>query len=65
MNTYGSFEYLEEPMFYNYNIEEYANKMLYIYNNWDKFSSIDYRKHIVDNYKWEYSALKLKDILKI
>ena len=64
MNNYGGFEYLEEPLYYDYNIEDYANKMLLCYNEWsDKYSKLNYREYIKQNFTWEKTAKNLINIL--
>jgi glycosyltransferase involved in cell wall biosynthesis len=64
MNNYGGFEYLEEPLYYDYNIEDYANKMLLCYNKWsDKYSKLKYREYIKQNFTWEKTAKNLINIL--
>jgi glycosyltransferase involved in cell wall biosynthesis len=59
LNCYGGFPYSEEPRFYDFNVEEYAEKLKEIYNNWESYKKIDTRTPIVDNWKWETSAQKL------
>ena len=58
-NSYGNFSYPEEPMFYDYDIIEYAKSMRKAYDNWDFFSKIHYRKYIIDNYTWDKTTTNL------
>ncbi len=58
-NCYGGFTYQEEPMFYDFDLDEYTNKLLDIYNNWDKYSKIDTRTPIVGNWRWSKTAENL------
>lgn len=64
INTYGDLECPEEAYFYNFSVEEYAQKMLDAYNNWNnKYSKLNYRNYVKDNFTWEKSAKKLVNIL--
>lgn len=65
MNAYPNFDYPEEPLFYHFDKNQYAEKMLECYNQWnEKYSKIDYRKHIKDNFTWEKTARNLVNFLK-
>ena len=61
---YGGFQYLEEPVFWDFDTEVVAENMLEVYNNWDFYKKIDTRTPIIDNWKWEKSAQKLISILE-
>jgi len=59
LNCYSGFNYSESPRFYDFNIEEYANLIKNIYENWNFYSKIDTRNPIIDKWKWEYTAKNL------
>jgi len=63
MNNYGNFQYPEEPLFYDFDIYEYAKIMKKAYDDWDFLYKKQYRKYIIDNYTWEKTANNLKNIL--
>lgn len=63
LNCYGNFDYSEWPQFYDFNVEEYAEILKNIYNNWDDYKKIDTITPIRDNWKWEYSAKNLIKLL--
>lgn len=58
-NSYGPFNCPEEPMFYDFDVTEYASVMKKAYDNWDFFSKIHYRKYIIDNYTWDKTTTNL------
>lgn len=65
MNSYPNFDYPEEPLFYHFDKNQYAEKMLECYNQWtNKYSKIDYRQYIKDNFTWEKTAKNLIEFLK-
>jgi glycosyltransferase involved in cell wall biosynthesis len=65
MNTYPNFDYPEEPLFYHFDKNQYADKMLECYNQWsEKYSKINYRKHIKDNFTWDKTTKSLVEFLK-
>ena len=65
MNTYPNFDYPEDPLFYHFDKNKYAEKMLECYNQWnEKYSKIDYRKYIKDNFTWEKTTKNLIKFLK-
>ena len=50
---------------FHFDKNQYAEKMLECYNQWnEKYSKIDYRKHIKDNFTWEKTARNLVNFLK-
>lgn len=59
LNCYGGFNYSEEPRFYDFNIEEYANLLRNIYSNWNFYGKIDSRTPIINRWKWKYTAENL------
>jgi len=60
LNCYGGFAYPVEPTFYDFDIEEYANAMKHIYDNWEShYQNIDTISPIKNNWKWEYTAKNL------
>lgn len=64
MNTYGHFQYPEEPLFYDFDVSEYAKTMRMAYDNWDFYSKKSYRRYIIDNnYTWQKTAENLKNLL--
>lgn len=64
INTYGNLSCPEEPYFYDFSVEEYAQKMQEAYQNWTtKYSKINYRNYIYNNFSWDNSAKKLIKIL--
>ena len=58
-NYYGNFEYPEAPYFWDFDVETVAENLLNVYDNWNSYNTIDTRKPIIDNWKWETAALKL------
>lgn len=65
INTYPNFDHPEEPLFYHFDANQYAEKMLECYNQWsDKYSKLNYREHIKQNFTWEKTAKNLINILK-
>jgi hypothetical protein len=64
LNCYGGFSYSEEPRFYDFDIEEYANLLKEIYNNWSFYGKIDTRTPIINKWKWQYTAENLIKHLK-
>lgn len=56
MNCYPNFQYPETPLFYDFNIEEYTELLKNIFNNWQKYSIIDTRTPIVNDWTWDKSA---------
>lgn len=63
LNTFGTFPYPEEPYFADFDVETYASKMKEIKANWNNYSKINVRKHIVDNWGWEKPAKRLVELL--
>jgi hypothetical protein len=63
LNCYGWFQHIEEPYFADYNVNSYAEILQTIYNKWDKYSKIDTRTEIVENWKWDKFASRLRDEL--
>jgi glycosyltransferase involved in cell wall biosynthesis len=59
LNCYGSFGYSEEPRFYDFDIEKYADLLKNIYSNWNFYGKIDTRTAIIDKWKWKYTAENL------
>ncbi len=51
--------YNEPPRFYRFNPLDLASKLEEIHEDWDKFSSIDTRTPIVNNFSWRQSAESL------
>jgi len=64
LNCYGNFGYTEEPRFYDFDTEEYAELLKKIYENWSDFNTIDTRTPIVENWKWKYTAANLVKLLE-
>lgn len=63
-NYYGNFSYPEMPMFEDFDIDVYSDKMKEIYLNWgSKYSQIDTRTPIIQRWKWTNSAAKLVNCL--
>jgi hypothetical protein len=64
LNCYPNFPYPEEPLFYNFDINEYTEKLKEIYTSWDsKYEKIDKRTPIVNKFKWENTAKQLTQYL--
>jgi glycosyltransferase involved in cell wall biosynthesis len=64
INAYPNFDYPEEPLFYHFDKNQYAEKMLECYNQWDaKYSKLNYREYIKQNFTWEKTAKNLINIL--
>ena len=63
LNCYGHFPHLEEPYVADFNVNEYAGLLNEIYTNWSKYSKIDTRTPIVENWSWNRSAQALKEQL--
>lgn len=59
LNTYGGFVYPVEPRFYDFDVDQYAETLRDIYNNWSRYESLDKRSPIVDNFKWVDTAKTL------
>lgn len=63
-NAYGNFTYDEEPLFYDYNIEEYAALLKDIYNNYNQYvGGLNLRKNVVDYFSIKQSAEQLVEAL--
>jgi hypothetical protein len=62
-NCYGNFPHIEEPCIADFNVHEYAAILKDLYKNWQKYSIIDTRTPIVNNWSWDKSALILKEQL--
>lgn len=64
-NAYGNFTYDEEPLFYDYNIEEYAALLKDIYNNYNKYDigGFNLRKNVIDYFSLKESAKQLVEAL--
>lgn len=60
-NPYGFdiFGYPEKPRYYDFDIENYANVIKTIYNEWELYQQIDTISPIKNNWKWEDTALNL------
>lgn len=58
-NAYGGFTYKEQPLFYDYSIEEYASLMRQCYEKWNSIKEIDTRQYILNNWSWEKAAKNL------
>ncbi len=56
--------YSEPPMFYDFNVEEYAELLKNIYTNWSSYQKIDTRSPIVKRWKWANAAENLVKILQ-
>jgi glycosyltransferase involved in cell wall biosynthesis len=65
LNCYPNFAYEEPPRFYTYNPYDYAELLQIIYMDWARFSTIDTRTPIVQNWKWVDSARKLIEYLNV
>jgi hypothetical protein len=63
-NYYGRFPYPETPYFWDFDVDIYAEKMLDIYKNWDKFEKIDKRTPVINKWSWENPVKKLIKILE-
>lgn len=63
LNCYGNFQHIEEPYIADFNVHEYAGTLNELWKNWDKYSKIDTRSAIVNNWSWSYSAKKLAENL--
>jgi len=64
INTYGNFPCPEEPYFYDFSVEDYAQKMQEAYQNWNiKYNKINYRDYICNNFNWNNSTKKLIKLL--
>ena len=63
-NCYGGFSYPEEPLFYDYNIGEYAETLKNLFTNWNQYGNVDTRSYIVDNFRWVDTAKNLIKILE-
>ena len=63
LNCYGGFSYSEEPRFYDFNTEEYADLLVKIHSNWGFYGKIDTRTPIINKWKWKYTAENLLKIL--
>jgi glycosyltransferase involved in cell wall biosynthesis len=59
LNCYPSFQYPEYPLFATYDIEQYASILRDIFDNWSKYSTIDTRTPIINNWQWKIQAQKL------
>lgn len=63
LNCFGNFRHIEDPFIADFDIEEYAKKMLDIYENYDKvdkYHSIDRKvNYIKSNWSWKSSAVQL------
>jgi len=65
-DCYGNLEHTEEPLFYDYNVEEYASKLVDIYKNWDSQYSVRAayaRMAVIRKFNWTDSAAKLVEYL--
>jgi hypothetical protein len=62
-NYYGYFEYPEVPYFWDFEVETVGQSLFEVYNNWSSYKKIDTRTPIINNWKWENSAIKLINIL--
>lgn len=59
-DTFGQLFYFEEPKFYEYDIDEYANLLLDVYQNWDKkYSKINTKLPVIKNWDNKKSAENL------
>lgn len=65
MNTYPNFDYPEEPLFHHFDKYQYAEKMLECYSKWsEKYSKINYREYIENNFTWKKTTNNLIKLLK-
>ena len=55
-DAYGNFSYREEPLFYDYDVDAYADLLKNIHRNWDAMSKLDFRPIIQRNWTWKKSA---------
>ncbi len=59
IDCYPNFTYNESPLFYDYDLRQYTDKLIDIYENWDKYRIIDTRSPITDNWTWEKACKTL------
>jgi glycosyltransferase involved in cell wall biosynthesis len=59
LNCFPPLRYPEEPLFYDFDVNDYATTLLNIYNNWNVYSKIDTRTPIVNDWTWDKSAKTL------
>jgi len=68
LNCFGNFKHIEDPYFYDYDVEEYSKKMLDIYENYykvEKYHSIERKvNYVKSNWSWKSSAVQLLNALK-
>jgi len=63
-NYYGNFDYSEEPMFYDFDIDVYAKKLQDIYLSYSSvYAKIDTRTPIIERWGWDKPIKKLVNIL--
>ncbi len=63
-DAYGNFTYDEEPLFYDYNIEEYAALLKDIHNNYNQYvDGLNLRKNVTDYFSIKESAEQLVEAL--
>ncbi|MEK6882353.1 MAG: glycosyltransferase [Nanoarchaeota archaeon] len=65
LNCYPNFSYPEVPKVWDYDVNNYADILKKIYENWANLSKIDTRTPILNNWKWIDQAKKLINYLKI
>ena len=59
LNCYGGFSYPEQPQFYDFDIDEYAEILKQVFHNWDYYQTIDTRSPIKNDWSWTNTAKQL------
>jgi hypothetical protein len=64
-NYYGTFQYPEIPVFWDFDIDTVSNALLDVYQNWTTYQKINTRQPIINRWKWEYTVENLVKHLQI
>lgn len=68
LNCFGNFRHIEDPLFHDYDVEEYSKKLLDIFENYDnmeKYNSAERKiNYVKSNWSWKTSAVQLVKALE-